>query len=581
MKNIRITPWGVIVGLLMLIISVVIVSFQVTCDDHWWHMATGRMILANGSIPHTDPFSFTFGGKPWINWEWLSGVIMFMAWDIAGPGGLVFLRLLVALCSAVCIWRLFESQKDNTLSLPLQSLVLTSVLIIIQFRLADRPHTYAFALLAIAALLASHIVKTRRTVFIIPFIMLIALWVNVHPSWMLALAWFWAMVADALWREYRDSGSGLGATLAKNRNLLIASVVLPFGALLTPNLLSYAEAVGNIFAENTSPEWYSVLYWGPQAPFTMLALAVMVIGWVGYCIKTPPRQHIAKTLLLGLLFIQGMRHIRFIVPFAILVAPYAWLGYMRMLQGAKRSLPLRTAGLLAVVVGVMGIAMVGFNLNHYRFQPGIKVDDRANPIGAAAFMDEHHLYGKTFASTLQAHGYLSFRLWPKVTVFIDGRSPQVYSTAFRNNYSIGVTLERFKGFLETYSIQNVLVVRNDKQILNRGMLEAVDAEEGFGLAYVDDTSMLFRRFDPADTGIWKPFRILKPWMVSPTWMETLFEAHSFDAVLCEVARMYGNAPDAAISHVTVQLLQAYPKLSDAQRQRVGAMIKEPGSVRCE
>src|SRR5208283_5532985 len=33
--------------------------------DMWWHLSTGRYILQNHSVPHTEPFSATIAGQPW------------------------------------------------------------------------------------------------------------------------------------------------------------------------------------------------------------------------------------------------------------------------------------------------------------------------------------------------------------------------------------------------------------------------------------------------------------------------------------------------------------------------------------
>ena len=43
--------------------------------DVSWHIATGQWILDHRAIPHTDPFSFTWAGKPWVPIEWLAEVI--------------------------------------------------------------------------------------------------------------------------------------------------------------------------------------------------------------------------------------------------------------------------------------------------------------------------------------------------------------------------------------------------------------------------------------------------------------------------------------------------------------------------
>ena len=59
--------------------------------DVSWHIATGQWILAHGAIPHTDPFSFTWAGKPWVPIEWLAEVVMAAAYRIAGYSGIAAL----------------------------------------------------------------------------------------------------------------------------------------------------------------------------------------------------------------------------------------------------------------------------------------------------------------------------------------------------------------------------------------------------------------------------------------------------------------------------------------------------------
>src|SRR3982751_4638046 len=55
--------------------------------DVSWHIATGRWILEHHAIPRTDPFSFTWAGKPWVPIEWLSGVMYASAYNLAGYSG--------------------------------------------------------------------------------------------------------------------------------------------------------------------------------------------------------------------------------------------------------------------------------------------------------------------------------------------------------------------------------------------------------------------------------------------------------------------------------------------------------------
>ena len=54
--------------LLIVVVFLVIFSFDLahtTGIDFWWHLKTGELIVASGSIPRADPFSHTALGRPW------------------------------------------------------------------------------------------------------------------------------------------------------------------------------------------------------------------------------------------------------------------------------------------------------------------------------------------------------------------------------------------------------------------------------------------------------------------------------------------------------------------------------------
>jgi hypothetical protein len=59
--------------------------------DVSWHIATGQWILDHRAIPTTDPFSFTWGGKPWVPIEWLSEVLYASAYRVAAYSGVAAL----------------------------------------------------------------------------------------------------------------------------------------------------------------------------------------------------------------------------------------------------------------------------------------------------------------------------------------------------------------------------------------------------------------------------------------------------------------------------------------------------------
>src|SRR5690606_23786387 len=47
--------------------------------DAWFHLKLGEWILATGSFPRVDPFSYTAGDTPYVPSGWLTAVIMALA----------------------------------------------------------------------------------------------------------------------------------------------------------------------------------------------------------------------------------------------------------------------------------------------------------------------------------------------------------------------------------------------------------------------------------------------------------------------------------------------------------------------
>src|SRR5260221_7678761 len=73
----------------VLLIPAVLGSSQTIFNDGdvSWHIATGQWILDHRAIPHADPFSYTWLGKPWVPIEWLAEAIYASAYRLAGYGG--------------------------------------------------------------------------------------------------------------------------------------------------------------------------------------------------------------------------------------------------------------------------------------------------------------------------------------------------------------------------------------------------------------------------------------------------------------------------------------------------------------
>ena len=110
--------------------------------DVSWHIATGQWILDHHAIPRTDPFSFTWAGKPWVPIEWLAEVIYASAYRLAGYSGVAALvtAALIAL-NGIVFYNAVRWIRYPLLVLVLMDVVLVPMLL-------ARPHVLGWPLMS-------------------------------------------------------------------------------------------------------------------------------------------------------------------------------------------------------------------------------------------------------------------------------------------------------------------------------------------------------------------------------------------------------------------------------------------------
>lgn len=97
---------GSILGLLVLTWAAALASRPLNDNSFFTHLATGRLILEDGTVPTADPYTFTAAGEPWTVQSWLASVAYAGFERMAGTLGLRLLLLLVYLAAAWLLWRL-------------------------------------------------------------------------------------------------------------------------------------------------------------------------------------------------------------------------------------------------------------------------------------------------------------------------------------------------------------------------------------------------------------------------------------------------------------------------------------------
>lgn len=448
-----------------------------TDPDLWWHLKTGQLIVENRSVPHTDPFSFTRAGEPWIAHEWLSEVLLFELQRRTGWAGLIvtfgalitaaffllYLRCgpnlrvaaIATLCAAFATRPLWGARPQTL------SLLLTSLWLLILERSEDNPNLLYWTL------------------------PLTLLWVNLHAGFAVGLALSGLFLAGQ-WIESETGMRNASAGLRFPAFILALDFAL---VPLNPNgikLFWYpietlrSGAMQNYIAEWASPNFHR----GEYAPFLLILLASFAAF---SCAHSNPRPR--NLLLLVVSFFAALRSIRLIPLFALVAVPIVstqiagWLSKStpRPSPRAPQRVTTRTALNAAVMLAMAAFAAVHIS-QVIRYQPQAETHDF--PLRAVAFLQAHPSAGHIF-NHYDWGGYLIWKLYPAPLVFIDGRADLYGENLFRDFANTYQFKNDWQRLLDRWNIQTVLVPSNSA--LATGLRQA----PGWKVAYEDPQATIF------------------------------------------------------------------------------------------
>jgi hypothetical protein len=379
--------------------------------DTYWHLAAGDWILAHRAFPYRDPFSYTFAGQPWVAHEWLSEVLLSLAYRMAGWSGVLVLTGLAAALVSGALARYTVRWLDQPGALLLWLLGAACV----GPSLLARPHLFALVPLTLwcIGLLSAKEQARAPSPWLLP---LMVLWANLHGSFVLGLALLVPLAADALLAapaaRRRLAAGWAGFALAA----LAAALVTPHGVdgLLFPFKLM-TMSVNQRIAEWQPTRFAKI---GP-AECALLAL-LYVLATRGVRI---PLARLA--LLLGLihLALAHERHqmVAGVVGALILAEPLGRAaGRTRPMPGSFTQAPQWLAAGLACIALAAGVRLA---------HPLQRGDDPVTP-GTALDHVPAALRREPVLNSYDFGGYLIFRHVPP---FVDGRA-DLYGDAFLSTY---------------------------------------------------------------------------------------------------------------------------------------------------
>jgi hypothetical protein len=270
--------------------------------DTGWHIRTGELILATGTAPTADPFSFTRPAEPWFAWEWGSDVLLARA---AQTGGLRMVAAIcgVALCLAAAVLLAWMLRRGAGLWIGL-TVTLAAASASTIHALA-RPHVFSILLYTVGLWTIDED-RRRRGRIVWLLVPMAALWANLHAGFVALIATLVVLSAVEKSRRY----AALAAACAA------ATLVNPYGWRLHAHIVEYLRSgwILEHVQEFQSPNIRSE---------NMVVFAVMLLAAAALALRAPRFEGILA-LVWGFAALRSARHVPF---FAIAAAPVIAAGW--------------------------------------------------------------------------------------------------------------------------------------------------------------------------------------------------------------------------------------------------------------
>jgi hypothetical protein len=438
--------------------------------DTLWQIAVGRWIIDHHAVPHTDIYSFTMRGEPWISTQWLAQVLYAKAYAWAGWAGPVVLAAAAIAVTFALLARYLMNRLNDTANL----VFLSAALALMVPHLLARPHVLAmpFMVLWIGGLIAAADRREAPSLLLLPNMVL---WANLHGGFVFGLMMVAPVALDAVVNAQAAARKALAMRWAFFAGAaLLASLCNPYGwnaLLAAQKILSLGRAL-QLITEWHAPDFSSI---GALELCLLLGMGVTLYRGV----KLPATRIV---ILLGLLHMalsqsRAAEILALVAPLA-LATPLSRPKVSSDHAAQEHRTPLQRA--LFVGIAVALAAGTAAYASVHRFEPHL----RGTPVAAVTELKKLNV-SRVF-NDYDFGGYLIYR---GVDTFIDGRT-ELFGESFfvdHNNASGLIEPDKLFRLLRQYDIDATLMRTQS------AATKLLDHLDGWQKVYSDDIATIHLR----------------------------------------------------------------------------------------
>lgn len=413
--------------------------------DVWWHLKTGEWIVQHYAVPHSDPFSYTRAGQPWTAHEWLFELALYGLFRLTGYAGLILAFAAIISLAFAPLYLRCQTDSLTAGAMTVWGALATTVV------WGVRPQILSLLLLSVwLPILERSEKKASLLVWTLP---LTVLWVNLHAGFILGPVFLALFIAGEL-IEMRFTPAS--ATIPRLRWLtwtLLANLALvplnPNGASIFryPWETLRSSAMQSHITEWASPNFHGIDY---RAFFFLVLAAFVALAFSQRRVR--PRD----LLLLLVGTAAALSSVRMIPLFVLVAVPLVARSVSDWFARDKTSATHPSIQSALVNAGIL-LLLIAFTAIHTSrvIQDQPQAEAAVFPTAAVTYLRQHPPSGPIF-NYYSWGGYLIFKLYPHVPVFIDGRA-DVYGeglTQFVNTYYLQ---KHWKQAISEWKVTTVIV----------------------------------------------------------------------------------------------------------------------------
>ena len=479
---------GILIVVLLLLIYGYLLSHKIdlVTADLGRHIKNGEALITerNFDVIKTNFYSYTEPDFQAVNHHWLSGIIFFVIWKVAGFAGVHIFFIALSLAAFLIFLKI---ARDKIGIGPAAIATLIAIPLLAE-RTEIRPEafSYLFCGIFLMYLLKFSEGKISFKKLLLVLLPVQILWVNTHIFFFLGFA---------------IAGTFLFSKNYKKIALIIfllgvASVANPFGieGLLEP--LTILKEYGYALAENKSI-WFLENYgiWRPNFEIFKFGFGLLAASFVAVLIKKKQTWATLQNFLLaGGISTMTILQSRNLALFGFFLIPAIAQNIfdlkIKNLEEFKKEIRYVAIGLSFFVI----FLFVSTNIEHiFQYWKNFGIGLEKNNSAPMEFFKSQNLKGPIF-NNYDIGGYLIFHLFPQEKVFVDNR-PEAYSVDFFKKIYIPAqeSDEKWRELDTKYKFNSIIFSHRDITPWGQKFLASRLADKSWENVFTDERVIIFKK----------------------------------------------------------------------------------------